>query len=89
MRKKMRYRKIIAQKTNDPSEIVRLLQESEAIIFPERLYNLATDILLTVEENLPAHVSKDIVASYLLRAAFILNRDGQLVLEPPKPPKTP
>lgn len=89
MRKKIRLRKIIAKRTNDPGEIVRLLVEAEKIDFPERIYNLANDVFSTIEENLPHHATKDTAAAYLLKLAFILNREGQLELAPPKPPKAP
>lgn len=79
MRKRIKLNQIIAERTNDPSEIVRMIDEAEKIDLPNELYALATDISRTVKSNIPKLTMEATVAGYLLRLAYVLNREGRLL----------
>lgn len=87
MKTKIMHRKISAYHTSDPGEVLRLITEAEAITMPDALYNLGADIIATVQANAPEREASNTAAAYLLRIAYILQREGRLIEAPPKPKK--
>lgn len=87
MKTKMMHKTIHAHRTGDPAEVLRLLQEADKIALPEEAYKLAYDITKTVQANVRDRDEDATAGVYLLKIAYILNREGSLNLAPPKPEK--
>ena len=81
MKTKIMHRKICAGRTGDPGEVLRLIKDAEAITMPDMLYNLGADIIATVKANTPELEANDTAAVYLLRVAYILQKEGKLTAE--------
>ena len=87
MKTKIMHRKIHAYHTGDPGEVLRLMKEAEAVTLPDQLYFIGNDIVDTVDANTPERDRAGAAAAYLLRVAYILQREGRFVEAPPKPPR--
>lgn len=87
MKIKMTPKVIQANRTGDAAEVLRLLQEADKITLPDQTYRLAYDITKTVQANVRDRDEDATAGVYLLKIAYILNREGRLNLAPPKSKK--
>lgn len=80
-------RHIKALFTNDAESTARLMKEGEKIRIPDKILKQATDMILTVFENIKSNEEDfdraSIIAAYVLRYAYLLNRDKEFVEAPP------
>lgn len=73
--------------TYKPEETARLMNDGEKIRLPEKLIRQAADIAGSVLANTKEdnHDRASAVAAYVLRYAYLLNQQGELIEAPPKP----
>ena len=79
MKTKMIPRRIHANRSGDPGEVLRLIQAADAITLSDHLHCIGFDIVETVNANTPELGRPGMIAAYLFRIALILHREGRLV----------
>lgn len=89
MKTKITFRKIVADRSLDPSKIAGIVEEADMMNLPQGIMKTASDVVATIIHNTPksdyAYSIAEPVASYLLKYAYALNQAGELTLAPPKP----
>ena len=79
MKTKLIKKRVIKAYRSNPDEVLRLMNEADKITLSDNVYEIAIDVVRTVDSNIFDEYDKNtLTAVYLMKIAYILHKEGKL-----------